>query len=50
MYVSTDVEECKRRNAQRERVVPIEVIERMASKLVVPTVEEGFDAVIEIKA
>ena len=25
-----------------------EVIDRMASKLVVPTVEEGFDAVIEI--
>ena len=48
VYVSTDVEECKRRNAQRERVVPTEVIERMASKLVVPTVEEGFDAVIEI--
>ena len=48
VYVSTDVEECKRRNAQRERVVPTEVIDRMASKLVVPTVEEGFDAVIEI--
>lgn len=50
VYVSTDVEECKRRNAQRERVVPTEVIDRMASKLVVPTVEEGFVEVIEIKA
>ena len=48
VYVATDKEECKRRNAQRERVVSTEVIERMASKLVVPTVEEGFDAVIEI--
>lgn len=50
VYISTDVEECKRRNAQRERVVPTEVIERMASKLVVPTAEEGFTKVIEIKA
>lgn len=49
VYVSTDVEECKRRNAQRERVVPTEVIERMASKLVVPIEEEGFIKIIEIK-
>lgn len=50
VYVNTDVEECKRRNAQRERVVPTEVIDRMASKLVVPTVDEGFAVVIEINA
>lgn len=46
VYVSTDAEECKRRNAQRERKVPECVIDRMASRLVVPTVTEGFEKVL----
>lgn len=50
VYVNTTKEECMKRNAQRDRVVPTEVIERMASKLVVPTEDEGFVKIIEIKA
>lgn len=46
VFVNTDVEECKRRNAQRERHVPEFVIDKMASRLVAPTVEEGFEKVI----
>lgn len=37
--------ECKRRNAARDRVVPDEVIDRMAERLSVPTKEEGFNRV-----
>lgn len=46
VYMSTDCEECKRRNAKRDRKVPNEVIDRMASRLTVPTVEEGFKKVL----
>ena len=46
VFVNTDVEECKRRNAQRERKVPEFVIDRMASRLIAPTVEEGFEKVL----
>jgi len=37
--------ECQRRNRCRERVVPDDVIERMADKLVKPTRKEGFSSV-----
>lgn len=33
---------CQARNRERERVVPEEVVERMAAKLVPPSLEEGF--------
>lgn len=46
VYINTSVEECKRRNAKRERVVPNEVIDRMASRLTIPTEAEGFNHVI----
>lgn len=46
VYVSTDKEECKRRNAQRQRQVPTDVIDRMSQRLVVPTEDEGFEQVI----
>ncbi len=46
IFIDTDVEECKRRNAQRERKVPEFVIDRMASRLVIPTVAEGFEKVL----
>lgn len=49
VYVGTDAEECKRRNALRERVVPAEVIDRMAQRLTMPTIEEGFDEIVIIK-
>ena len=48
VFVNTDIEECKRRNAQRERHVPEFVIDKMASRLVDPTVEEGFEKVLVI--
>lgn len=41
---------CKRRNRGRERVVPEEVIDRMAAKLVPPSRTEGFSRVIRVKA
>lgn len=36
---------CRRRNAQRDRVVPPEVIDRMAAKLVRPSKAEGFSRI-----
>ena len=46
VYVATDVEECKRRNAQRDRQVPEYVIDRMAQRLAIPTTTEGYDSII----
>lgn len=48
VYVSTDKETCKKRQALRDRKVPFEVIEKMANNLTVPTVEEGFQKVIKL--
>lgn len=45
IFFNTSKAECKRRNAARERVVPDEVIDRMAERLTVPTKEEGFNRV-----
>lgn len=45
IFMNTPVEECKKRNAARSRVVPEEVIDRMARKLTVPTLEEGFSEI-----
>jgi predicted kinase len=42
------LEVCRERNRRRNRVVPDEVLERMAAKLVPPTVEEGFDRVVVV--
>lgn len=47
VYISTPIEECKRRNRLRERVVPDEAIEKQAAKFIEPTEEEGFD-VLEV--
>ena len=47
IFFTTSAEECKRRNAQRERQVPESAIDRMASRLVAPTLEEGFDEIRE---
>lgn len=48
IFANTDLEEAKRRNAGRERMVPDEVIEKMHSQLRAPDLSEGFDEVIEI--
>lgn len=38
-------DECVENNNNRDRVVPIEVIERMFKHLTLPTLEEGFDEI-----
>jgi predicted kinase len=42
VFFDVPVNECQRRNRLRDRVVPDEVIEKMARQLVAPTIEEGF--------
>ena len=48
VFVNTDLEICKRRNKERDRNVPDEVLDRMFGKLTKPDVLEGFNNVIEI--
>ena len=48
VFVNTPKEECMKRNENRERVVPMPVMERMFIQLTPPTVEEGFLKIIEI--
>ena len=45
LFFDVPVEVCKRRNRRRRRVVPEEVIDRMAGRLVPPTPAEGFSRV-----
>lgn len=47
---TTPVSVCKARNAARKRVVPEEVIDRMAKVFEVPSKSEGFSKVITIRA
>lgn len=48
VYVSTPLEECKRRNRMRSRVVDEDYIDWCAERLTTPTIEEGFAQVIII--
>ena len=48
VFFDVPVEVCQERNRQRDRVVPQPAIERMALKLVAPTVEEGFSRITVI--
>src|ERR1017187_6675476 len=41
---------CRQRNAQRPRIVPEDALEKMAAKLVVPSLEEGFSKVTDRKS
>jgi protein phosphatase len=50
VYFDVPLEECLRRNAGRERVVPVEALEKMAMKLVPPALEEGFALVTIVRA
>ncbi len=43
------VKECQRRNRRRDRVVPDEVIEKMARRMVAPTTREGFARVTRVR-
>ena len=45
IFFDVPLEVCRERNRSRARVVPDDVLERMAAKLVPPTVEEGFSRV-----
>ena len=44
-YINTPLDVCLHRNSRRERIVPTEVILRMANNFVMPSREEGFDYV-----
>lgn len=46
VWVATPVEECKRRNAKRDRHVPEKVIDRMYKSFCPPHYAEGFDEII----
>jgi predicted kinase len=48
VFFDVPVSVCQERNAARARVVPPEVILRMAERLVPPAVEEGFDRVTRV--
>ncbi|HEY3443799.1 MAG TPA: AAA family ATPase [Paludibaculum sp.] len=45
VFFDVPLEECKRRNAARDRVVPEQVMDRMAARLVAPSLDEGFTRV-----
>jgi predicted kinase len=42
VFFDVPVDECKRRNAGRDRVVPNAVIDAMADRLQIPVLDEGF--------
>jgi predicted kinase len=48
VFFDVAVEECQRRNQLRHRVVPDEVIQRMAERMVAPSVAEGFSRVTAV--
>ena len=45
VFFDVSVAECQRRNRERNRIVPDDVIAKMAELLVPPSVEEGFSLV-----
>jgi len=48
LFFDVPLAECKRRNALRPRVVPEHVLDRMAARLVPPSLAEGFTRVSTI--
>lgn len=46
IWLDTPIDECKRRNAGRDRKVPEQVIDDMARMLVPPSFEEPFDNIV----
>ena len=49
VFFDVPLELCRVRNAGRARVVPEDALEKMAAKLVPPTVEEGFASVAVVR-
>ena len=48
VFFDVPPETCRERNRRRNRVVPEDVMERMAAKLAPPTTEEGFSKITVI--
>jgi predicted kinase len=48
VFFDVPIEECQRRNRERHRVVPDDVIAEMALRLIRPSIEEGFSRVIVV--
>jgi len=48
LFFAVPLEVCLDRNRQRQRVVPDDVVAKMAAKLVPPSVSEGFDRVLTV--
>ena len=49
MYFDVPLEVCRARNVRRDRVVPEDVMARMAAKLVAADVGEGFTKVTVVR-
>jgi predicted kinase len=49
VFFDVPLEVCLERNRRRERVVPDDIMQRMASKLRPPTFEEGFSKIIVVR-
>jgi len=49
VYFDVPLDTCLERNQKRQRVVPEEVMQRMAAKLRPPTFEEGFAKIIVVR-
>jgi len=48
VFFDVPLEVCRERNARRHRVVPDDVLAKMAAKLTPPSVAEGFDRVTAV--
>jgi len=49
VFFDVPLEVCRERNARRRRVVPDDVLARMAARLVPPSAAEGFDRVTTLR-
>jgi predicted kinase len=49
LFFDVPLEVCKERNRRRARVVPEDVLERMAAKLVPPASDEGFSTITVVR-
>jgi predicted kinase len=49
IFFDVPLEVCIARNAKRHRVVPVDVLAKMAGNLVAPTEEEGFARVTRVE-
>src|SRR5262249_49188968 len=45
VFFDVPLDVCQERNARRQRVVPPDAMEKMATKLVPPSIDEGFSKI-----